>query len=318
MELALKGALSAYRGASSPPPGLRLRVSALAFAWAALGIFVASAEAAPAPELPLECGTRTAFDRELQQRLGADAKPSDVLVSITPVADHFHLRVQIDNEVRELDDPSCTELFRAALVVAVAMLMHEPPPKPLAARRAPPQASPAREYPRFSVGLGAGLNVGTLPHPVLALELESIAFWRYVGLSASLRYLAPTHESDAQQKRVELSAWGAGVTGLFRPSRLWEARLGFAAQRLSGHGSGTITQGYDASVWAAGPTLGLAFIPLQQRLFWAGLGAEGQLNIVRGRFEILHYSQNVTDLPHEIYPVPWLAGTAFVRLGLVW
>ena len=314
----MKGALFAYRGAPSPPPGLRLRVSALAFAWAALGLSIASAQASPSPALPNECGTRTAFDSELHKRLGPDVKPSDVLVSITPVANHFHLRVQLDNELRELDDPSCTELFRASVVVAVAMLMHEPPPKPATARRAPAKPSPPREYPRFSVGLGAGLNVGTLPHPVLALELESKAFWRYVGLSVSLRSLAPTQKSDAQQKRVELSALGAGVTGLFRPSRLWEARLGFAAQRLSGHGSGSITQSHDDSVWAAGPTLGLGFIPLQGRLVWAGLAAEGQLNAVRGRFEILHYSQNVTDPPHEIYPVPWLAGAAFVRLGLVW
>jgi hypothetical protein len=198
------------------------------------------------------------------------------------------------------------------------MLLHEPP-KPVEAA-APPPAAPSRprEYPRFSVGAGAGLNVGTLPHPVFALELEGKAFWQYLGVSINVRYLSPTTELDEQQKGVELQALGAGVTGLFRPSRLWEARLGFAAQRLSGHGAGSITKRHDDTVWAAGPTLGLAFIPLQQRLFWAGLGAEGQLNALRGNFQILHYSQNVTEPPREIYPVPWLAGTAFVRLGLVW
>jgi hypothetical protein len=290
----------------------------VAFILALLGVSFANAAAATAPEIPAECGTRAAFDAELSKRLGDDAQPSLVHVAITQAANRFHLRVQIGDEVRELDDPSCTELFRASVVVAVAMLLHEPP-KPVEAAPPPPaKPTPPREYPRFSVGAGAGLSVGTLPQPVLALELEGKAFWQYLGVSLNARYLAPAKKLDEQQKGVELQALSAGVTGLFRPSRLWEARLGFAAQRLSGHGAGSITQSHDDTSWAAGPTLGLGFIPIQQRLFWAGLGAEGQLNVVRGRFQILHYSQNVTDPPHEIYRVPWLAGQAFVRLGLVW
>lgn len=316
----MKGALFASRGTSSLLPGLRLRVSVLAFTSTLLGVSIANTRATPEPEpeLPPECGTRAAFDAELSKRLGDDAQPSLVHVAITQqAANRFHLRVQIGNEVRELDDPSCTGLFRAAVVVAVAMLLHEPP-KPAEAVPPPAKPSPPREYPRFSVGTGAGLNVGTLPHPVLALELEGKAFWQYLGVSVNVRYFAPTKKLDEQRKGVELQALGAGVTGLFRPSRLWEARLGFAAQRLSGHGAGSITQTHDDTVWAAGPTLGLAFIPIQQRFFWAGLGAEGQLNALRGNFQILHYSQDVTGPPREIYPMPWLAGTAFVRLGLVW
>ena len=313
----MKGAVFASRGTPSLLPGLRLRVSILAFVASLFGVAIANARAATEPDIPPECGTREAFDAELSKRLGVDAQPSLVHVSITQASNRSHLRVQIGNEVRELDDPSCTELFRASVVVAVAMLLHEPPPAAKAAP--PPPAKPAlpREYPRFSVGAGAGLNVGTLPRPVLALELEGKAFWRYLGVSVNVRYLAPTKKVDEQKKRVELQALGAGVSGLFRPSRLWEARVGVAAQRLSGQGAGSITQSHDDTVWAAGPTLGLAFIPIQQRLFWAGLGAEGQLNALRGTFQILHYSQNVTDPPHEIYSLPWIAGQAFVRLGLV-
>jgi hypothetical protein len=293
-------------------------VSIAAFASTLLGVSIAQARATTEAAIPPECGTRAAFDADLSRRLDDDAQPAMVHVSITPVFNHYRLRVQIGNEVRELDDPSCAELFRAAVVVAVAMLLHEPakPAEAAAPLRAPP--SPRREYPRFSVGAGAGFNVGTLPHPVFALELEGKAAWQYLGVSVNVRYLSPTTKLDEQQKGVELRALGAGVTGLFRPSRFWEARLGFAAQRLAGHGVGSITQRHDDTVWAAGPTLGLAFIPIQQQLFWAGLGAEGQLNALRGTFQILHYSQDVTGPPHEIFPVPWLAGTAFVRLGLVW
>jgi hypothetical protein len=289
--------------------------SALTIAAAVFG--ASPANAVEAPEIPPECGSRASFDSELFKRLPY-VQPSAVQLSITEASGHYHLRVQIGNELRELDDVSCTELFRAAVVVAVAMLLHEPP-EPAAAPKPPRPAPPPRPaYPRFAVGAGAGMALGTLPHPVLAFELESKAYWQYLGVSVNLRYLTPTEKVDDQAKRVQLQAFGAGVSGLFRPSRSWEARLGFAAQRLSGHGAGSIAQTHDDSVWAAGPTLALAFIPVHAGPLWAGLGAEGQLNAVRGRFEILHYSQNVTDPPHEIYPVPWLAASAFVRLGLVW
>ena len=314
----MKGAVFAFRGTPSLLPGLRLRVSVLACASTMLAVPIANTRAATEPEIPVECGTRAAFDAELSQRLGDDAQPHLVHVTITRAVNRFHLRVQIGNEVRELDDPSCTELFRAAVVVAVAMRLHEPPPPDEAAAPPPAKPSPAREYPRFSVGAGAGLNVGTLPHPVFALELEGKAYWQYLGVSMNVRYLFPTTKLDEQQKGVELRALGAGVSGLFRPSRLWEARLGFAVQRLSGQGAGAITRSHDDTVWAAGPTLGLTFVPIQQQLFWAGLGAEGQLNALRGNFQILHYSQDVTEPPREIYPMPWIAGQAFVRLGLVW
>jgi len=294
---------------------VRVLARALTFASALLG--VSSAHAVPAPDIPAECGTRAVFDSELSKRLGDDAPTSSVRLSITQASGHYHLRVQVGSEVRELDDPSCAELFRASVVVAVAMLLHEPE-KVAAAPPPPPKAAPPSEYPHFTLGAGAGLALGTLPHPVLALELESKAYWQYLGVSVNLRYLAPTEKVDAQAKSVELQALGAGVTGLFRPSRQWEARLGFAAQRLTGKGAGSITQSHQDSVWLAGPTLGLAFIPIQERLFWAGLGAEGQLNAVRGTFQILHYSQDVTSPPYEIYPAPWLAASAFVRLGLVW
>jgi hypothetical protein len=102
-----------------------------------------------------------------------------------------------------------------------------------------------------------------------------------------------------------------------RPSRFWQARLGFAAQRLSGSGV-HIASTQDSSVWAAGPTLGLGWYPVQRGAFWAGLGAEGQLNAIRGHFEILNYSKMLSEKPHELYAVPWLAGSAFVRLGVVW
>ena len=298
-----------------------MRRSALALARLActLGAALArvpNANAQGGPEIPVECGSRSAFDTELKKRLGDDVPLESVHLSITQQPNRFHLRVQLGSELRELDDASCSELFRASVVVAVAMLMHEkerhapPPPGP--------QPTPGSEYPFFSLGAGVGLSAGTLPKPVLALELESKLLWKSWGVAAGLRYYAPAQHLDQSNKGVNLQALGTAVSGVFRPSRFWEARLGFAAQRLSGQGTGRINQPLGDSAWAAGPTLGLSFVPLHQGPFWAGLAAEGQLNLARGRFEILHYSQDVTNASSNIYTVPGLAGTAFVRLGLVW
>lgn len=286
---------------------------------------VSSARANPDSAIPPECGSRAAFDQALVERLGAEAPLDRVSVTITSAEPHSHLRVQVGDEVRTLDDPSCTELFRASFVIAMAMLGHEdapPPNEPAPSEPAPPLPAPTDtttpRYPELSLAAGVGLSIGTLPDPVPAFELESKLLWRYVGASASLRYLFPADELTSSNKGVELRAWGVAASGIFRPSRLWEVRLGFAAQRLSGEGSGAIAQQGTDSAWAAGPTLGLAFVPLQIPPLWAGVGAEGQLNALRGRFEILNYYQPVSSEPYVVYRVPWLAASAFVRLGVVW
>lgn len=269
-------------------------------------------------EVPSECGTPEDFERELRQRLGDDAPVSSVRVSIAPGSKGYHLRVKIGSELRELDDASCSELFRASIVVAVSVLMrareakaHEEQPPPA------PVPSAPREYPKLTLTGGAGASVGTLPQPVLAFELEGQSLWRRWGIALNGRYLLPAEKLEANGQGATLSAWGVGVAGILRPSRYWQARLGFAAQRLSGSGV-HIASTHDSSVWAAGPTLGLGWYPLQRGAFWAGLGAEGQLNAVRGKFEILNYSKMLSNEPHVLYPVPWLAGSAFVRLGMVW
>jgi hypothetical protein len=282
---------------------------------------VANARAA-ADDIPPECGSRADFERELRQRLGSDAPVGDVHVAITPGAPGakpYHLRVQIGPELRELDDASCSELFRASIVVAVAVLMHARE----AAReqqRPPPAAAPPpprREYPRFVVTGGAGASVGTLPKPVLAFEVEGQTLWRSWGIALHARYLLPADKLESNNQGATLDAWSLGVAGVLRPSRYWQARLGLAAQRLDGTGTGNAHNGSD-SIWAAGPTLGLGWYPLQHGLLWGGLGAEGQLNAIRGKFQILNYSKMLSDKPHTLYRVPWLAASGFVRLGVSW
>jgi hypothetical protein len=297
--------------------GARPILCALALASTVLGVSVARA-ATTVDSMPAECGSRAAFDAELRARLGEDAPLADTSVIIAPRHEGFHLRVMVGDEQRELEDPSCTELFRAAIVIAVSMLLErkESPPRATPATVAPPQPPP-RSGPSASVALGAGLAAGTLPKPVLALELEGKALWRSIGVGAAVRYLLSAERRDDTQQGAELSALGAGVTGIFRPSQAWEARLGVAAQRLSGSGVG-IDNEYSAAVWAAGPTLGLGWAPLRRGQLSMGLGAEGQLNLARGRFEIRNYTGELTGESHVVYRVPRLAASAFVRFGWVW
>jgi hypothetical protein len=267
-------------------------------------------------DIPTECGTRAAFDAELRKRLGRDAPVESVHVSIDPGPERYHLRVEIGAELRELDDASCPELFRAAIVVAVAMLMRDrtlPPSEPTAAPAPARRATPGLR-PRITLSAGIGATVGTLPGPTATLELESQALWRHWGAALGARYVLPSEKLDDQQRGATLQALGAHAAAIFRPARAWQARLGFAAQRLSGHGRGSLkTQ--SASIWTAGPTLGLGYVPYEQGAFWLGLGAEGQLNAVRGSFQILNYNQ---EDDRDVHRVPWLSGAAFVRLGLVW
>ena len=285
------------------------RAGCCVLALATLLLGARNASAASEPDIPPECGSRAAFDAELQKRLGDDAPLESIRVALTRTAHGFHLRVQIGNELREL--------LRAAVVVAVAMLLREHAPPPTSGQLESPKPEPqpsSSERPRFTLAGGAGVCAGVLPQPVLGFELESKALWQRWGLGLQLRYLTQGEKRDDNARGVRLRAVGGGLSGIFRPSRAWEARFGFAAQYLFGEGFGEGVPTFESrpgAAWAAGPTLGLGFVPLQSAPFWAGLGAEGQLNLLRGNFQIRNYSA-------DFYNVPWLGGSAFVRLGLIW
>lgn len=268
-------------------------------------------------DIPPECGTRASFEAALRQRLGEDVPVETVDVAIAPRGDRFHLRVAIDDEVRELDDESCSELLRAAVVVAVAMLLHDEPAaekKPEATTDDAATKPTGSARPRLALSAGGGVNVGTLPTPTPVVELEAQALWHDWGVALGARYLVPSKDLDQNDRGAKLQGFGAHLAGVFRPSPAWQARLGFAAQRLSGEGEGSLAV-QTASVWAAGPTLALGFVPYEQGNLWLGLAAEGQLNAVRGDFQILNYNRGDD---HVVHRVPWLSGSAFVRLGLVW
>jgi hypothetical protein len=101
---------------------------------------------------------------------------------------------------------------------------------------------------------------------------------------------------------------GAYLAGSFEPWSRVQARLGFVGYRLAGTGLGSVERSADTA-WEAGPLVGASFTPFQRAPFWTNVAADGQLNLLRARFEIRDYA--------TVFRVPWVSGSFFVRAGVV-
>lgn len=310
--------------------------------WRAAGVGVSCwfaalpARAAISAQIPAECGSTSEFEQQLEQRLGSVSSPETTRVMLTSEPSGYHLVVEAGSQRRELYDPSCQELLRAAVVITLALLepkreeatplaaeperdtppatptpagtVASPPPRP-AAPLAPNAQGHSR--PTFALGAGGGLHVGTLPKATLLLELDAQLEWTRFGVAAGFRYLLPTSTTDDAGRGVRISAPGAYVAGVFEPWPRVQARLGVAAYRLSAAGSGSQAP-REGAAWELAPTLGASFTPFQRAPFWTRVGVEGQLNVLRPSFdvvEILNY--------HEVFRVPLLSGSAFAHAGVV-
>jgi hypothetical protein len=289
-----------------------------------LGIFFAlatpPAKAAISAEIPPECGSLSEFEQELDQRLGSVSTAESTRITLTPEPDGYHLVVEAGNQRRELHDPSCQELLHAAVVIALALLEPKreeaspPPPEPPPATPPLPPAIPEthaasnRSHPKVGLGAGGGIHVGTLPQATLLLEFDAQLKWTRFGVAAGLRYLLPNETTDETGRGVRVAAAGASLAGLFEPWQRLQFRLGVATYRLSGSGIGGFAP-RNGSAWELSPTLGATFTPFGRPPFWTALGLEGQFNLLRPSFEILHY--------YEVFQVSRVSGSAFARAGVV-
>ena len=290
---------------------------AIGFFWWVLAL---PANAAVSAQIPAECGSLSEFERELEQRLGSVSASQATRVTLTPELGGYHLLVEAGQQRRELHDPSCQELLRAAIVIALALLEPKreqatpPAPEPLPPAAAPPASTPVKpeisshSHVRFGLVAGAGVHAGTLPQATLLLDLEAELKWTRFGAAAGFRYLLPNSTRDENGRGARIGAVGATVTGLFEPWRWAQLRLGIATYRLSGTGLGSSAD-RDGSAWELSPTLGATFVPFQRPPFWTAVGLEGQLNLLRPSFEILHY--------YEVFQVSPASGSAFARAGVV-
>jgi len=269
--------------------------------------------AAISAQIPAECGAASEFEGELEQRLGSAAAPDMTRVSVTPELAGYRLVVEAANQRRELHDSDCRELLRAAIVISLALLEPEradaPPTAPELAPPAPPLATRGRyPGPRLLLAAAGGLHFGTLPQATLLLDFDAHLRWLRFGLAAGFRYLLPTETRDASRRGVRVAGTGAYLAGVFEPGHGLQTRLGIVAYRLSGTGLGSVAV-KDGVSWELAPVLGTSFTPFERPPFWTHVGVEGQLNLLQPKFEILSY--------HEVFRVPRLSGTAFVRAGVV-
>lgn len=286
----------------------RTTPAALAFAFAfaaavALLTWNRPCFAAPSVTLPAGCGSTEEFEREVDRRLGREGRLPPTSVEIVAEGAQYHLRMSVGAERRELRDADCGELFRAAVVVAVAVTLSESAARPNSGAEATagadvPASGSNAGGPRtgpsdleLSAALGGGLMVGLLPKLAPAFELQGRAlFAERFGFALAARYIARTaQEADADGRAVAANAVGGLLSGLYRPSGYFEAGLGGSVYRLAGTGSGPGNRS-DAA-WAAGPHAGLRFLPLQRSPIWLGLGGELQWNALRPRFEFLNHGQ---------------------------
>ena len=101
-----------------------------------------NADAAARFDVPIRCGARSDFDASIRARLGDEAhKLLDTLdLVIEPRGDAYRLSMRVGDDARTLEDPSCTDLLRAAVVVAIALW--EAPSAQTATHRADGDAAP--------------------------------------------------------------------------------------------------------------------------------------------------------------------------------
>jgi hypothetical protein len=115
-------------------------VSAPAWLAASLGLLsglsAMPASAAISAQIPDECGSLSEFQAQLEKRVGNAGAATPTRITLTPEGSGYRLVVDVGNQRRELQDSSCQELLRAAVVITLALL----DPKAAGATTAPPGA----------------------------------------------------------------------------------------------------------------------------------------------------------------------------------
>ena len=276
----------------------------------ALCLCTTRAHALISTPMPEACGSGEELQAELQRRQGSNVDVTQI--TVTREGSGYRLLVEVGAERREIHDQSCQELLRAAVVISLALSEPKRAEAPVAPPEAEPRAGLRRARPsRFEIALeaGAGVHVGMTPQPTLLVELDAQLRLAHFGLASGVRYLVSTSTVEAGHG-VRVSALGAFAAGTVEPWPSVQARAGVGGYRLFGAGFGGVRP-EDGSAWEVAPLLGANFTPYRHPPFWASIGAEAQLNLIRPSFEVLPYQDRV-------FRAAWLSGSAFAHFGVVW
>jgi hypothetical protein len=277
---------------------------------AACSMLASVVHARAAVEVPLGCGSEVEFSGEVRRRLGSDIQPLPTSLRIEPEAGGYVLRMQVGSEQRELRDPSCRELFRAAVVVAATIAMSE------ARRRNPalggaaapaPEASPAAPSPAAATAPNTAAPSAAAPSAAAPRAAAPKPAAPPKRTAQPMPTVAPTRTSEVvpepapeprstQPSLVGLSfALGAGafagVTPTLAPRFDLEARLTVTqfgvvaggcwfppASETDGAGRGVEVSGFRAAlaaVWLPVELLEARFGGSVYRLSGTGVGSFG-------------------------------------------
>jgi len=279
-------------------------------------------------EVPEPCGTREQFETSIRNRVG-DAEAEAILASLSlwirEQPDAFTLTMQIGAETRSLQDRDCKQLFRAAVVVAIALweapqrsstpssasdlpapvaprVQDTPKPEAALALQVPSvrilgpvglvQIDPKVREPRTRVPLGTefGVSTGLQPKPGLLLGIRGGLELGSLGFWASLRWYPSRGDRDVNNRGVEVTAFGVRAVGAYRLAESIGVELGVSVHGLRGTGLGS-NQTASALVWTVGPVMGLWATPVRWGSAFLAAGAEAHLALLRPRFEITDYRQ---------------------------
>jgi hypothetical protein len=278
-------------------------------------------------EVPADCGDRAQFEASVRARMGSDAKAllESMDLSIERHPETYTLFMRVGAESRQLDDRNCEDLFRAAVVVAVALWVAPTPaphqsnvvsPAPTPTPDPNPDKSvgllklrqlestvslprgriqvlpvhPPRSFPQLRLSGELGLSRGLQPKFSPAFGLRGSLEFESFGVASTLRFLPPNADRDANSRGVRVMAVGGHVTGYFKPVSRLGLGAGVSTYYLQGKGIGSDSTS-TASVVSFGPLLGLWVILWQGDSVFVSLGAEGQWELLRPRFEILGYDE---------------------------
>jgi hypothetical protein len=258
-------------------------------------------------ELPPGCGSAAEFQREVDRRVRQGVKVPATVLRIAPGLAGYRLEMRVGGEHRQLEDRDCAALFRAAVVVTVAITLSEnaertpreavrPEPQPAPEPPpAPPTSRPSGSGPELALGLGAGIEFGLEPQAAPAIDVLGKARWRRFGVALGARYLAARETQDESGRGVRIQALALRASALYRPARALELGLGLGASDLFGAGIGPGRR--DDSAWAYGPFAWVGVLPLETRWFWLELSGELHWNMQRPKFEILQYGEIFSSSP---------------------
>lgn len=276
-------------------------------------------------DVPTDCGSRELFEANIRARVGErEAKAIlDVLaLRIRGQVGTYTLTMQVGSETRSLQDQDCNQLFRAAMVVAIALWETPIQPEssnpqrrshatdepavlgPISSKQLP-QSTPlvarlsgpvgyvstqvaSRRRNQLQLAAELGVATGVQPRPGVFLGARAALDADRFGIHASLRWAPARGDRDTNNRGVEVSALGLLAAGYYKPLSFVGVELGARVDHLEGTGLGS-AENSTAEVWSFGPLIGVWAILLRSGGALVSIGAEGHLPLLRPSFEISGY-----------------------------